>query len=394
MKWVNELDVLLSIRLNLDDYDKIPPQFKNYSIANGRATFKVKGEFEVDLTIADDDFEKQWWLLDFRFTFSPSPQELTEKLRQFVEQKVNDLLETDGLKGCYEFLHEFVLTHKINELKRQALALSHGLWIDNISIEPLNRALSIQYWTNRLAGTGQNSASNKGSAKSWVIIGVNSGRSPAPNAPLGSPLTSYLSLRWFRDGKEVTDEKLPLDSDTISAEALLKQIIGLHVKHILSSIHAKLLSKPRYANRQASVSLDLNKEEPSESSLAVQITHSETLMLRINTVTGSFFLQPTKSIISRRENQLNLRGKDSIEDGFIEIENIRLASQFDELIRRGRGMGWLMRKRPVQMDEVKKLYPSREQYQAVWLKLEGWGPAWYVVVCLGLAGDSWWVVEM
>lgn len=393
MKWVNELDVLLSIRLNLDDYDKIPPQFKDYSIDNGRATFKVKGEFEVDLTIADDDFEKQWWLLDFRFTFSPAPQELTEKLRQFVEQKVNDLLETDGLKGCYDFLHEFVLTHKINELRRQALALSHGLWIDKISIEPLNRALSIQYWTNRLTGASHHSASNT-SPKSWIIIGVNSGRTPAPNAPLGAPLTSYLRLRWFRDGKEVTDEDLSFDTEDISAEALLKRIIGLHVKHILSSIHAKLLSKPRYANRQASVSLELHKDEPSESSLAVQITHSERLIVRINTITGAFFLQPMKTVVSRRENQLNLRGKDSVEDGFTEIENIRWASQFDELIRRGRGMGWIMRRRPVQLDEVRKLHPSREAYQAVWLKLEGWGPAWYIVVCLSLAGDSWWVVEM
>lgn len=389
---MNELDVLLSIRLNLDDYDKIPPQFKNYSIDNGRATFKVKGEFEVDLTIADDDFEKQWWLLDFRFTFSPAPQELTEKLRQFVEQKVNDLLETDGLKGCYEFLHEFVLTHKINELRRQALILSHGLWIDNISIEPLNRALSIQYWTNRLAGAGHSSAANT-SAKSWIIIGVNSGRTPAPSAPLGTPLTSYLKLRWFRDGKEAIDEDLSFDTEQISAEALLKRIIGLHVKHILASIHAKLLSKPRYANRQASVSLDLNKDEPSESSLAVQITHSEKLIVRINTITGAFFLQPTKTAVSRRENQLNLRGKDSVEDGFTEIENIRRASQFDELIRRGRGLGWIMHRWPVQKDEVRRLHPSREPHQVVWLKLEGWGPAWYIVVCLSFAGDSWWIVE-
>lgn len=383
---------MLSFRLNLDDYDQIPPQFKDYSIDNGRATFKVQGEFEVDLTIADDDFEKQWWFIDFRFAFSPATQEPTDKLRHFIEGKVNTALATDGLKGCYEFLHEFVLTHKINELRRQAAILSHELWIDNVSIEPLNRALSIQYWTKRLTGSGSNSASNAG-PKSWIIIGVNSGRTLPPNAPLGAPLTSYLQLRWFRDGKVVTDEDLSFDIEEISAEALLKRIIGMHVKHILTSIHAKLLSKHRYATRQASVSLTVSDDEPSESSLRVQITHSETLIVRINTITGSFFLQPIKTHIIRREAHLNLRGRDSVEEGFAEIENIRCASQFDELVRRGRGMGLLMCRRPVQLDEIKKLHTSKEPYQALWLKHERWGASWYIVVCLSLAGDSWWIVD-
>lgn len=395
MKWINELNVLLSFRLNLEDYDKIPPQFKDYSIDNGRVTFKVKGEFEVDLTIADDDFDKQWWFLDFRFTFSPAPQELTDRLRFFVEQKVNDILEKDGLKACYEFLHEFVLTHKINELRRQALALSHGLWIDSLRIEPLNRAISIQYWTNRLAGRGgARNGSAPNAAKSWFIIGVNSGKTPAPNALFGTPSTSYLTLRWFRDGKEVTDEDLSLNTEEISAENLLKRIIALHTKHILTSIHAKLLSKPRYANRQASVALDLSQDDPSESSLAVQITHSETLTVRINAITGFFFLGPVSTYISRAESQLNHRSRDSVEDGFTEIESIRRMCTFDEIVRRGRGVGWIVCGQPVEPEEIKKIHPSKESHQELWIKVAEWGRgAWAVVVSLSLAGDAWWLIE-
>ncbi|EEY22439.1 predicted protein [Verticillium alfalfae VaMs.102] len=44
-KWIEELNTLLSLRLNLDDYDKIPQQFKNYTIKSGRVTFTVEGEF-------------------------------------------------------------------------------------------------------------------------------------------------------------------------------------------------------------------------------------------------------------------------------------------------------------------------------------------------------------
>lgn len=391
MKWIDELNVLLSIRLNLEDHDKIPHQFRDYSIGSGRVTFKVKGEFEVDLTIGDDDFEKQFWFIDFRFAFSPAPQELTERLRAYyVDQKVNEVLAVDGLKGCYEFLHEFVLTHKINELRRQAVKLSRNRWIENVKIERLNRALSIHYWTNRLPANGSNPAG----PKSWIIVGVNSGKTPPSKSPPGKHLTSYLKLRWFRDGKEVTDSNLSFESDDISAETLLKQIIGMHIEHILSSLYKKLQSKPRYEKRQASLVLNINKEDPSESSLKVQLTHLQILTVRVNITTGFFILEPTRVLVNRREVALNYRYRDPIEDGLLQIEVIRCESEFDELIRRGKGLGWYMLKRPVQPDEIRKLHPSRDPHQTVWIKREGWGPSWYLVVCLSLAGDSWWLVEM
>lgn len=379
----------MSVRLNLEDHDKIPYQLRDYEIDSGRVTFKVKGEFEVDLTIADEDFEKQFWFLNFRFDFSPAPRDLPEALMTFVEMKVNDALGSDGLRGCYEFLHEFVLTHKINELRRQAVVLSRGRWIENVKVERLNRALSIQYWTNRV------SASDVKPVKSWIIVGINSGKAPPRNSPPGTRPTSYLALRWFRDGKEIKDVDVAVDGEEISAEALLKRIIAKHVEHILSSMYAKLLSKPRFEKRQASVSLCISSEEPSESTLAIQLTHSQTLTMRLNTTTGHFNMQPaTRSLISRAETFLNQRCKNPIEDGVIQIETIRWQSEFDEIIRRGKGSGWHMSRRPVNPDEIKRLHPFREQCQPLWLKREGWGPSWYLVVCLSLAGDTWWLVEV
>lgn len=390
MKWIDELNVLLSVRLNLEDHDKIPPQFKDYNISSGRVTFKVKGEFEVDLTIGDDDFEKQFWFIDFRFACSPAPRELTERLRAYVDQKVNEVLATDGLKGCYEFLHEFVLTHKINELRRQALKLSRNRWIEHVQIERLNRALSIQYWTKRLPASGPKPAG----PKSWVIIGVNSDKAAAFNARVGAHPTSDLKSRWFRDGKEVTDANLSFDSEEISAETLLKQIVGKHVEHILSSIYKKLKSRPRYAKRQASLLLTIHKDEPSESSLVAQLTYLQTLTVRINVITGFFILEPTRSLVNRRETALNNRCRDPIEDGLTQIEGIRCDSEFDELTRMGKGLGWHMFKRPVHADENRRLHPSRDHHQALWLKREGWGGPWYLVVILSLTADTWFLVEV
>ncbi|PSR99379.1 mediator complex subunit MED14-domain-containing protein [Coniella lustricola] len=391
--WVAELNTLLAFRLNLHDYNKRPYAFRNFSIADGRATFKVDGEFEVDLTIADDDPESQWWFINFRFNFSPTPPELNDKVWHFVESSVNDALARDGLKGCYDFLHGYVLTYKIRELQRQAVLLSKQHWIDNLKVEPLNRALCIQYWAQRYPGTGPNPDTNAG-PKSWIIVGVNSGKTPQAGAIPTLHPTSYINIRWFRDGKEVTDDDVLFDTDSISAESLLKQIICKHIKHILTSLCNKLMSKPRYSSRQANISMKLHKTEPSQSYLKVQLTHSETLAIQLNTVTGNFYFEPAKAVTSKREAQLNARARDAVEDGFNQIESIRWQCLMWELARLGRPMGWTMCKRPVQPDEAKKLHSSREPYQSLWLKRENWGPAWYIVVCLSLAGDAWWLVEL
>ncbi|KAL1878665.1 mediator complex subunit [Diaporthe australafricana] len=390
MKWINELNTLLSVRLNLVDHDKIPHQFREYTIDSGRVTFKVNGEFEIDLTIADEDFEQQFWFIDFRFTFSPAPQDLTNTLRSFLEFRVNEALGNEGLRGCYELLHELTLTHKINELRRQAVQLSRGRWIEHLKVERLNRALSIQYWTNRFPAAGSNTGT-----KSWIIIGVNSGRTPKPNSPPKSNTASHLELRWFKDGKEVRDVDVSVDSQDISADALLKKIVAKHIGDILSSIHDRLLTKPRFEKRQASICLSISGEDPSESALVVQLTHAQSLTVRINPTTGFFNMQPAaQSFIYRGEAYLNQRSRNLVEDGVVQIENIRWSSEFGELVRLGEGQGWRVSRRPVASEEVRRLHASREPHNALWLRREGWAATWYLVVCLSLAGDTWWLVDV
>lgn len=226
MNTVEKLNTLLSIRLNLHEYDNIPLQFKDYTIKSGRVTFRVAGEFEIDVTIGDEDPETQFWFIDFRFLFSPALSDMPAHLRYHIEDRVNAALSKDGLSGCYKLLHEMVLTHKISEFRRQAVALASARWIEGLKVELLNRALSIQYWLDRFGPKGP---------KSWIILGVHSGRQktglPDPKA------TSRLFIRWFRDGKEVKDVDIEMDTVNISAESLLKTVIAQHVNHILTSIY-------------------------------------------------------------------------------------------------------------------------------------------------------------
>ncbi|KAH8675385.1 mediator complex subunit MED14 [Xylariales sp. PMI_506] len=384
MQWIDELNTLLSLRLNLEDHEKIPYQFRDYTIHSGRVTFKVKGEFEVDLTIADEDFEKQFWFLDFRFSFSPAPAELTDELRRRLEERVNGTLEKDGLQGCYNVLHEYVLTHKITEFIRQGFELARGNWVDTLKIERLNRAMAIQYWSNRYPPDGP---------KSWFILGVNSGRKPGA-VVADAKSTSYLALRWFKDNKEVKDATIPFDDANISAETLLKKVIGRHVEYLLTTIYGKLQSKGRFLRREAALSLNIQPEEPIESALKMQLGHDDFVTVRIAPITGLFSMTPQTLPISRGEGRLNSQPKDPSEEGLSTLEGIRFQYTVQEMDRRGRSMGWAAHRSPVKIDEVKLILQTKEPFQPIWFKRRGWPPNWHLMISLSVAGDRWWLIEV
>lgn len=379
LDWMENLNTLLSVRLTLDEYDKIPYHFRKYTIDSGRVTFKVEGEFEVDLTIADEDSEKQFWFIDFRFLFSPAPDELSERLKLFLEDKVNGALATDGLAGCYRFLHGFTLTHQITEFTRQALELGRNRWVDSLKVERLNRAMSIQYWQSR-PQTG---------LKSWIILGTHSGKK-AQDDPAS---TSRLFLRWFRDNREVKDLDIPLDSSNISAERILKTVIARHVEHILTSIHSKLLTFPRFSKREASLRLTISKDEPAASQLVMRLSRDNELTAKIDPVTGSFALSPSTRVITQGERELNRNGKDPVAEGHIILEKTRCFHTMEELTRRGRSMGWLTHNPGVKPDELKPFLTIRETFQTLWLRRTGWRADWSVLVVMSLGGDKWWLVQ-
>ncbi|KAL7790425.1 mediator complex subunit MED14 domain-containing protein [Trichoderma ceciliae] len=381
LRGIGDLDTLLSLRLNLEDFDKIPHHFRNYSIDSGRVTFKVAGEFEVDLTIADEDPEKQFWFIDFRFAFRPAALSLPESLRTYLENCVNEALAKEGLAGCYQFLHEFVLTAKINELKRQALQLSRTSWTGTLTVEALNRALAIQYWTPRSPATG---------LKNWIIVAVNSGRKkggrPDPKA------SSFLVAKWFRESKEVKEVEIEVNVENLSAESLLKDIVGRHIEFILTNIHCGLLAAPRVRNRETGVMLTISKIDPIASCLTLQVGYGSTVSLLIEPTSGAFAMKPHSKFSIQPELQLN-NGKNPAEDGVNFLEHLRCAIIEDELGRMGTARGWSVRRAPINVDELRSITKMRKWSRTLWLQHGGWGPAWFVVVILSLDGDEWWLLE-
>lgn len=353
----------------------------DYTISSGRATFNVAGEFAVDLTIADEDPETQFWFIDFRFLFSPSLSEMPEHVRAHLDARVNETLMKDGLSGCYRFLHGMVLTHKISEFRRQAVDLARGKWIDGLKVEALNRAVSFHYWLDRY---------RKG-PKSWIILGVHSGKRktgrPHPKD------TSRLFLRWFRDSKEVKDVDIPFDTVDISAESLLKTVVAKHVNHILTSTYERLREKPMFASHEAFLSLSTSATEPAESELKVQLTSDRYLTVTIEPITGRFILGPSSRLAVEFGYKLNENTHDPAANAHSCIEELRQRAVMDDIVVRGLSLGWNRVKNPgIKPDDLRSVVPKNTA-QVLWLHRAGWAKNWHFAVSMSMNGDRWWLIE-
>ena len=345
-------------------------------------TFKVAGEFEIDLTIADEDPEAQFWFIDFRFIFWPSVSTLVPQLRFHIESRVNEVLAKDGLIGCYKYLHELVLTHKISEFRKQAHDLSRAKWIETLKVEALNRALSIQYWLERYGAKGP---------RSWIILGVHSGKRkdgrPDPKS------TSRLFVRWFRDSKEVLDVDVQFDVVNISSQSLLRTVIAKHVSHILTSIHDNLASKPLFANRELALSLSISLTEPADSVLKIQLTSEQHLSIKIEPISGRFVFSPASRLVTEWETRLNAQSSNPAQDGHSYIERLRSQLLAEEIFSRGLSVGWIRIPNPGLKQDVLQPYMPKDPPQILWFRRLGWLESWCIAVIMSTSGEQWQLFE-
>lgn len=367
----------------------MPFHFKNFTIKNGRVTFKVPGEFEVDLTIAEEDPEAQFWFIDIRFQFWPSLDSLTPRLRFFIDAKMNDILREEGLSGCYKVLHEMVLTYKINEFRRQGIVLSTSIWTPTLKVELLHRSVSIQYWADRFDRAPK---INGKTPKSWLIMGVHSGKSKDAHPDHPDPkTTSHLFIRWFRDSAEVKDVDIPFDDVNISMETLLRTVITEHTNHILNSVYEKLSAKPIYANRDLDLSLHISKMDGTRSELKVQLTAEHRLSIKIEPINGRFVFSPPSRRYSEHEFLLNTNIADPANYGHAMIERLRYSLILDGITTNARTVGWTLPRNPgITPDEMSKL---AKDAQVQWFSRSSWAPNWYLLLVMSMRGEQWVLVR-
>ena len=377
---LRRINTLLSIRLNLQEI--LPSVFREYSIASGRATFHVVDEFEVDLSIADENASSQLYFVDFRFAFAPTPTVLPAgRLRNEIEGRANDVLKDGGLHGLFDFLHNLVLTHKLLILRNQAYELAKGHWSEYLQVEAVHRSVVVQYWSNRPGG------------KNWIEIGLKRSKEVRPLYLSRSQRIPHIALRWFRNGKEVDNVPAKMGLGELSLLDILKQIIAQHTNYIFQEMAAKLNEMSLYSGGFMRCKRNSSTTEPLDVSLLVQLTTSKAVKVVQEPVSGRFAVLPASYLNSRAEHELNRLASPATE-GSSPLAHLRSITSKEEVDASARSMGW----EPVRslnpgQETMQRLFPNDVQ-KIKFFRRQAWSANWIMAFTTGLEGDSWWIVEL
>ena len=376
---LRRINTLLSIRLKL--HEDIPHVFRSFSVRSGRATFKIVDECEIDLSIADEDLSKQLYFIDLRLLFSPASSDLPPgRLRMEFETRANEVLAHDGLRGLFDYAHNMILTHKITILRNQAhdLAKTHG--VDHFRVERLRRNFVLQYWRDRPG------------PKSWVEFGVRRGRSRLVASTGEEERISEIALRWFRDGKEVSNPDIDLRLSDLSITHIMDQVLAIHTTTVFSEIVTKLRHHMIFASDSLRTKLNRSSTNPSHSSLLIQITASKAIKICRDSISGRFAVLPPSNLNSRVESELNNTGQPAV-DGAHQIARLRSAAAHEEVDWLANRAGWVQVRtlRPSQ-DVFQRIFPKGTQ-RARYYSKASWLSSWLLAFTTSHDGDSFWVLD-
>ncbi|KAJ5150959.1 Mediator of RNA polymerase II transcription subunit 14 [Penicillium canariense] len=372
LKKLHKINRIISARLILQD--QVPHPLRHYRVHDGRVTFTVAGEFELDLSVAEEAKTSQFFFVDIRFLFTPSSPIPKGRILNELDGEINRILLNDGLFGCFNFLHGLVLTNKVNTLYKQAIQLARGLWSDALRIELLHRTLVVQYWPSR-AGP-----------KSWIEIGVRRGAGDSNNK------VPQLNLRWMRNGQHADSDAVNFDSDVLSIERILRSVIALHTSHVLSSAYATLKKNLLFANHVLSLRGQLSSSEPGDCYLDLQLTTTRYLRASIEPQSGTITLSGMQSVLERLEGD-RTPNNSAVEELLSRVARLRCFTAVEEIESGTKALGLeSVNQRGLGLD-VRKLFPPNTIRSAFFTQ-QTWDRRWIAAATSSMDGDHWWLVQL
>ncbi|KAF1928804.1 MED14-domain-containing protein [Didymella exigua CBS 183.55] len=373
LKLLRQMNTSLSIRLNV--HETLPRHLQNWQIQSGRATFVIADEMEFDVVSFVEDASDQWFFLDLRLLFGSAPIiETGSRFWVILQGQADYVLHEKGLSGLFDFLHSFILTHKLSVLRSQAIGLARSGWAGSLRVEPVHRELVIQYWTDRPG------------KKSWIEFGMTSNKSKNGKTSWRDPALPSLTVRWFRQGKEVLDVELGIDWNDLSMERILKRVLALHTTQILQSTIEHF--DPRLSIRPS-----LSGLEPTDCSLtAILGTPSNLVTLSLESVTGSHIVQPASALSARAESAMN-QGREPHQIASI-LTSMLSQNLRDEIQRAAQQLGWQQIVRQVIRPDAVRIAVGKNIIEYAMYSPRGWTSTWVLAAVIDTAGESWWIFEM
>ena len=383
---LRNINSLLSVRLLC--HENVPYLMRNWSVASGRVTFTVANEFELDLSLANEDPSSQLYFIDLRLLFSPTSDLPELYFRGFLENEVNKVLATTKLSGCYDFLHNFVLTHKLSILRRQAQAMVLGTWVKAIKVESVHRSLIVQYWLDSSAGT-----------KNWIEIGIVSGKPSRTSTSAGnrkwSPVqTPRISVRWIRGGVDIQNVEHYLELSDISMEVILNKFIASHKDYILRGIQDGLKQRSDPSGRALRMDLRASETDPADCRLDMKLgVHGNDCSVVIDTFTGKLGFIPVLHVSPRLDQELNSIKNPAI-DAHWSIGNMLCTDLHTSVERKAINYGWQgVRNIEARVEQGIDIF-GHGFYKQSFFRGQGWCEKWAIAFTTGMHGVSWWATEL
>ncbi|KAF9701861.1 hypothetical protein EKO04_000875 [Ascochyta lentis] len=373
LKLLRAMNTSLSIRLNV--HETLPRHLRNWRIESGRATFVIDNEMEFDVISFVEDTSDQWWFIDLRLLFAPAPTiEIGSRFFLTLKQQADYVLHERGLAGLFDFLHNFVLTHKISVLRSQAAGLARSGWAGSLKVEPVHRELVVQYWTDRPG------------KKNWIEFGTTSNKPKNGKTTWrGSPIPS-LTARWFRQGKEVADVDLSVDWKDLSMERILKRVIALHTAQTLQPTR-------EHFDASLGVNSNVSGSEPTDCSLTATLgTASNSVTLSLEQVTGSYIIRPASALSARAEFTMN-QGREPAQIAGI-LTSMLSQTLRDHIQRTAQQLGWQHITRQALRPDVMRAAVKAHILDYALYSPRGWTSSWTLAAMVGTAGESWWILQL
>lgn len=388
LRALREMNIALQVRLNV--HEDLPLYLRNHRIHDGRVTFSFPGEFELDVTIVNEDSKSPYYFIDLRFLFSPVPVLSGGVTRStLTQQKLDPILAAHGITGCCDFLHEFVLTHKIAVLKKQATQMRDGNWTGTLYLTQIHRSLMVQYWID---------PNNPSRPKSWIEIGINSGKpknGKAKHRLDGREWNSFIQVKWMMAGRKSTPQYFSFDFNKLDMQALLNKIIAAHTNHILTSIRDKL-QEAAAGSRSLQMKLHSSETDPRECYLEVRVGRdAQWTKIEIHPVLGCFLITPRSRLALLMTTRLNTQWKDPSVDAHLAIQSYLAVSIRDSIVSEAVRRGWkLPRHAKFDPAQLEKAFNSKF-LQVVRFDMPGWSSCNYLLsVTINLDGCTWWLIEV
>lgn len=373
LKLLRYINTSLSIRLNV--HESLPRRLQNWRVHSGRATFVIENELEFDVVSFVEDTSEQWWFLDVRLLFSPAPTiAMGSRFYTHIEAQANGVLGEKGLPGLFDFLCNFILTHKITVLRSQALTLERSGWEDSLKVEKVHRELVVSYWKNRPG------------KKSWIEIGVSNNKVRNGKTSWRGPPLASLTVRWFRQGVEMKGVDFGFDWHKLSFETVIKRVIAEDINGVLRTIQQHL--SPRLSARAL-----FHESAPADSKLQVTLgTSSNTTSVCVEPVTGSYIVQPANFLSAKVEQAFN-QGKDPQMMANM-MTQVLAQTLTDDVHKSALQLGWSTITRRGLHPNTVKAAVKQDVLQYSLYSPRGWSPGWALAMIADADGVSWWIFEV